>query len=73
MKPCVITINPSDEANSMNIETGDVSYYEILNFLSMAQEHFAREILKRAEKAVGPDLKKQEEWMEMMIQKYKRG
>lgn len=71
MKPCVITIQPFDKEQQMDIKTGDVSYYEIVNFLSIAQKHFAREICKAAEKSVGPDPKKQEEWMEMMIQKHK--
>ncbi len=74
-KPCVITIDPDGEIAgkaAVDIETGGISYFEIINYLKGVQTHFAQEILKEAEKHVGKDPKKQEKWMDEMMEKYVR-
>lgn len=70
MKPCTIVIAPWEREQAI-IETGDVSVYECINILKAVQQIFARELLSAAEKAVGQDPKKQEEWINRQIEKYK--
>ncbi len=69
---CLIEIHPWEQ-EQVRVETGDVSYYEILTALKQLEQHFAREILKAAAKAVGPDVQKQQKWVDMMIEKHKNG
>ncbi len=72
--PCVIVIDPDGHKflgkEEINVETGGVSYFEIVNFLKLLQGHFSAEIVKEAKKHVGNDDKLIEDWIQKHLDDY---
>lgn len=54
----------------IDVKTGDVHPIVMVNALQMLSKHFARELVKMAEKEVGKNQKLQEQWLDRMTKKH---
>lgn len=68
MKKAVIKIPENIEG--MEVNTNDIHPIVLVNALDMLQKHFARELVKMAEKEVGKNPKLQEQWLDRTTKKY---
>lgn len=73
-EPCIIVIDPDGHKflgkEELNVETGGVSYFEIVHYLKQLSGYYNAEITKEAKKHVGDDKKLQGDWVDKMLDKY---
>ncbi len=62
--PAKITINPTDPEDGINIDTGDLTSFQMLDFLNMIQKVFAEKVVKEAQEIVGSDPKDIEKFID---------
>lgn len=65
MKTAFIII--PENGNNFNVETNGVNPITIINAMKVLTKHFARELVKEAEKAVGDNPKAQEQYLNKLI------
>ncbi len=64
------TIEIPEGINGMDVNTNGVHPIILVNALNLLQKHFARQLVKMAEKEVGKNPKLQEQWMDRLSKKY---
>ena len=69
-EPCRIKINYEDKEIPIDMETGDISYFEIVDALNTLLRHCSEEIVKVAEKKCGPNWNAQEKWINEKMNEY---
>ncbi len=69
-EPCRIRINYEDKEHPVEMDSGDISFFEIADALQVILHHCALEISKVAEKKCGPNMFAQEKWIDEMISQY---
>lgn len=72
-KTCVIKIHPDNPDLKMDVKSNGVNVFDIVNALDKLQKHYATKIVEEARKHVGDDVKKQEQWIDMMIKQRRVG
>lgn len=68
MKPATVTIPP--DIQGTDCQTNDVHPIVMVNALQILSKHFARELVKMAEKEVGKNPKLQEQYFDRLTKKY---
>ena len=61
MEAAVIIIDPSNVLNQMDVQTGDVTSLQMLEFLKVLSQHFAKAICEEA-KEIGVEIHNNEEF-----------
>lgn len=61
-----------ESGDNFSIDTNNVNSITIVNALQVLQQIFSQKLVKEAEKAVGPSLKAQEEYLDKLIAENKK-
>ncbi len=67
-RKCVIILTPDNKKQQANVETGDLTKFEVLDLLEGIQKVLARELVEEAESMVGKDPKRVEAYLDSLRQ-----